>query len=269
MSIQDLKPAVRPFYRDEYIVEQDEMGDSGASDYLIRYLVRVLEWLYRVEQWMITVNRNHYHNAVDNSQKLIVPDIAVFKGIEIPPEQQLLITSWDMRKDDKKAPPLVIESSSQSTYEGDIEPDKKPRLYGLIGVKEYFSYDPNNPRVWPKSYTSRLLGWCYDEKGIAHPILPNEGGWLWSEVLESWLVPDGSYLRLYDREGNIRLTEAEAEAKARQEEAEARRREAKAHQAEVLARQDEAKARKEAEQKIAELQRQLEELRRQSGKEQG
>jgi hypothetical protein len=55
-------------------------------------------------------------------------------------------------------------------------------------------------------------------------------GSLWSPRLESFLVPDGAYLRLYDRQGQLRLTEAEAEAEARraairlaEAEAEARR----------------------------------------------
>jgi Uma2 family endonuclease len=247
MSIQDaLGEEKKALYRDEYIVEQDEMGDNATHDLLIRYLVRVLEWLYRVEQWMIGVNRNLYHEALDNSQKLIVPDIAVFKGIYVSPEDQPYISSWDMRKGDKKAPPLVIEISSENTYPGDIELDKKPRLYGLVGVREYFAYDPNRPRVWPRRYNTRLLGCRYSEDGIPQAIVPDERGRLWSEVLESWLVPDGRYLRLYDREGNLRLTEAEEESKARQEE---------------------SKARRAAEQQVAELQRQLEELRRQMGKE--
>ncbi len=41
---------------------------------------------------------------------------------------------------------------------------------------------------------------------------PRSDGSLWSPGLESWLVPDGAALRLYDRNGQMRLTRAEAEA---------------------------------------------------------
>jgi hypothetical protein len=41
------------------------------------------------------------------------------------------------------------------------------------------------------------------------PIGPD--GRLWSNHLESFLVPDEAYLRLYDRYGQLRLTEAEEE----------------------------------------------------------
>jgi Uma2 family endonuclease len=118
------------------------MGDGGPQDWLLRYLLRVLEWLYHSKQWMITLNRNFYHEVIENSEKLIVPDIAVFKGINIPPEE---IISWDMRGGDKECPPLIIEASSPSTYQSDIDADKKPRIYELMGVKEYFAYDPNRP----------------------------------------------------------------------------------------------------------------------------
>ncbi len=40
------------------------------------------------------------------------------------------------------------------------------------------------------------------------------GGRLWSPSLDSFLVPEREYLRLYDRNGQRRLTEAEAEALA-------------------------------------------------------
>ena len=34
-------------------------------------------------------------------------------------------------------------------------------------------------------------------------------GRMWSEQLQSWLVPAGQKLKLYDRDGNLRLTEVE------------------------------------------------------------
>jgi hypothetical protein len=92
-------------------------------------------------------------------------------------------------------------------------PTKKLRLYGLIGPREYFAFDPHAKRVWPKSIKTRLLGWQYNKDGQAVPILPDERGWLWSNVLESWFVPDDLQLRLHDRSGQMRLTATEAAAR--------------------------------------------------------
>jgi hypothetical protein len=55
-------------------------------------------------------------------------------------------------------------------------------------------------------------------------MLVRPDGSLWSQHLESLLVPDREYLRLYDSTGQRRLTGEEAEAEARR--AEARRAEA-------------------------------------------
>ena len=44
------------------------------------------------------------------------------------------------------------------------------------------------------------------------PLWPNKDGFLWSEELASYLVPDEQLLRLADLNRQLRLTEAEAQA---------------------------------------------------------
>jgi len=219
MTIKD----VSRVYTDQYLVEEDQMGNSAAQDLFIRYMVRVLEWLYRAEKWMIAAERNLYHPALNNTEKLIVPDIAVFKGINIPLKEQATLTSWDMRRGDRACPPLVIEACSPSNYQGDIEDDKKPRLYGLIGVQEYFAYDPNPTPLWPKRVGNRLLGWRYNEQGEREELKANPEGRMWSAVLEGWLEPDGMLLRLIDGQGQQYLTAEEAEEQRANAEAEGRK----------------------------------------------
>ena len=307
-------------YPDEYIVEQDQMGISAAQTSAVRRAVNILEPYYvqraaqetqaeaeseggQAPTWVAT-ELNHYHPAVQNSQKLIVPDIAVFEGINISLILQRTLPSWNMRgPNPPPPPPLVIEICSPETYDGDILPQNKPRLYGLVGVREYFAYDPNEPRVWPMRGPNRiaagvrLLGWRYGADGSTQPIEPSQEagreGWLWSEVLGLWLVPNGGLLEFYTAEGE-RLPdrdeiarqarqEAQREAQARQEaeqaqqEAEqatlretqarqqAEQREAEAHKETQQARQEiEQAAQRQAQtdQQLADLQRQLDELRR-------
>lgn len=140
---------------------------------------------------------------------------------------------------------MIIEASSPSTYPSDIDNDKKPRIYGLMGVKEYFAYDPNKTPIWPKrAGGTRLLGWRYNEQGQPTPIKADEQGWMWSEVLEGWLKPDGLYLRLYNRNKELLLTKDKADEQAFK---------------------TEEKARTQVEQELAEVKRQLEELRHQQG----
>lgn len=87
--------------------------------------------------------------------------------------------------------------------------------------QEYFAYDPHEPPI-PRSANRHLFGWRLDQSRQTMKEMPiGPSGSLWSPHLESWLVPDGATLRLYDHTGQMRLTHAEAES--RRAEAEARR----------------------------------------------
>jgi Uma2 family endonuclease len=195
-------------FPEEYLLEEDEMGESNAQFQLIRYLVAVLEWLFHIENWYIAGNLELYHHTVKNSQNKITPDISVFKGIIISPEARRTMSSWTVGP--AEIPPVLFEISSASTWRSDIVggEDNKPAIYGRLGVKEYFAYDPNEPAVWRATRGRRLLGWRY-EKGNPVEILPDGSGRLWSNELNSWLVADGPMLQLYDRDNNLRLTEGE------------------------------------------------------------
>jgi hypothetical protein len=81
-------------------------------------------------------------------------------------------------------------------------------------VREYYAYDPNEPPYWPSS-SGRLRGWWLAGGAVAEQAA-DARGWIWSAELESWLAPDGALLPLYDRDGQPRLTEGEAERAAKE-----------------------------------------------------
>jgi Uma2 family endonuclease len=274
----------RPFPH-EYLIAEDEVGDSVAQTILLTYLGAVLAHLYRDAGWFVARNLTFFHPAIQNSQNLISPDIALFVGLVLTRQEQRRVTSWEMRPAQAHAqghpvrpsPTMIIEVSSGSTWKTDIgEGEKnKPWLYGQMGAREYFAYDPNDPPVWRagnrQRLGQRLLGWRYDEAGLPQPQVPDEQGRLWSEALDSWLSPDEELLRLYDRAGTLRLTADEAAAA--QAEAAAAQAEAAAAQAQSALRQAasergarleadqrqrvEARRRQEAEERIAALEAEL------------
>jgi len=221
----------------EYLLLEDEMGDSVAQTVLLTYLSAVLAHLYRETSWFVARNLSFYHPAVRNSQNLISSDIAVFVGLVLPPQEQRRVTSWEMRPTrararshpgTRPAPTVVFEVSSGSTWKTDIAVGEasKPWLYGQMGVQEYVAYDPNDPPVWRTSQRQRLgrrlLGWRYDAAGRPVALEPDAAGRLWSAALASWLVPDEELLRLYDATGTLRLTPDEAAAAQAQSERRAR-----------------------------------------------
>jgi Uma2 family endonuclease len=234
----DKAPATLEYYYDSHPTHEDLMGESTFQADLIHYLVDILRWLYRAENWFVATNLNIYHSR-DYMEYPLAPDVAVFKGVERP---KTGLRSWKMLERERPAPAVVFEVCSDGTITDDIE--EKPEKYRKLGVQEYFAYDPHEP-VLRKKYSARLFGWRYTAEGETVRVEPDERGRLWSEVLESWLMPDGAYLRLYDRDGQMRLTWAEAEELAK--EAERQRAEA-----ERLAKEAE-RERAEAEHRRAEV----------------
>lgn len=180
------------------------MGETVFHFALVQYLFAVLTWLFEGQPCAIHGNLNIYQTT--NAREYpIAPDIAVFKGA---PYQY--IRSWRVGKTGP-APQVVFEIASQETWAKDLR--EKPAQYARMGVQEYFAYDPNEPAL-PQSGLRRLYGWRLDQQlGVMHPLKPGKRGELWSQQLESWLVPDGTMLRLYDRQAQLRLTGQEAETR--------------------------------------------------------
>jgi Uma2 family endonuclease len=204
------------------------MGEVALHARLIRYLIDVLICLFQGQVCAIHENLNFYYTR-HRRQYPVAPDIAVLKGV---PYQD--VTSWRIGSSGP-APQVVFEIASDETWHKDLS--KKPAIYGYIGVQEYFAYDPHNLPLSEKR-GRRLFGWRLNQSTQRMRLLPlGPGGQLWSEQLQSFLVPEEKELRLYDRHGRMRLTLAETEAAARQAEvlraeAEARRAEAEAMRAE-------------------------------------
>jgi Uma2 family endonuclease len=201
------------YYYDFYPTEEDLMGDNSVHLDLMIYLLLVLRWLFHDQQCAVYGNLNFYQTS-DPEENPLVPDVAVIKGVEYQDRQ-----SWSIGRTGP-APQVVFEIASPKTWlRNDLQ--EKPYRYARMGVQEYFAYDPNERPIL-KEQPQRLFGWRLDplrREMREMPLRPD--GSLWSIHLKSFLMPDGKYLRLYDQQGNMRLTKEEAEA--RRAEAEARR----------------------------------------------
>lgn len=215
------------------------MGETLLHAALVHYLMEVLTWLFHGRACAIYENFNFYQTP-HKKEKPLAPDVAVIKGITHRP-----VRSWRIGTHGS-APHVVFEIASEETWKRDLE--EKPELYARMGVQEYFAYDPNDPPIHARE-SSRLFGWQLDrDTGLMQKIVPSPSGRLWSQHLNSLLVPDDSYLRLHDREGRLRLTKDEADVLARQ--AAERRAEAEAQSrrfAEKRAQAAERRAQAEAE----------------------
>ncbi len=191
------------YYYDSHSTEEDLMGETVVHSALVHYLVEVLTWLYQGQNCAIYENLNMYRTS-DKHEYPIVPDVAVINGVV-----SQLLRSWRIGLSGP-APQVVFEIASEETWAKDLQ--EKPDSYAQLGVQEYYAYDPNEP-PFTRSRSRRLFGWqLTPNQGVMRPMTPASNGALWSPQLESWLVPNGVLLRLYDRSGQMRLTRAEAEA---------------------------------------------------------
>ncbi len=222
------------YYYDSHSTQEDLMGETAFHRALVSYLVEVLKWLFQGQLCAIYDNLNIYQTA-NYHEYPVAPDVAVIKGVAY----KLLTRSWRMGKSGP-APQVVFEIASEETWKKDLA--EKPSKYARMGVQEYFAYDPHEFPL-PQSGNRRLFGWQLDQDSqTMKEMSPGPNGSLWSHHLQSWLVPDGVTLRLYDRSGKMRLTHAEAEAQLRQ--IEAQQREAETRRADTAIQQAEAEARR-------------------------
>jgi Uma2 family endonuclease len=190
------------YYYDSHPTEEDLMGETSYHSALVDYLMDVLRWLFHDRVCAIYENLNFYYTS-NTREKPLVSDIAVITDVAYRH-----VRSWRIGKSGP-TPRIVFEIASEETWQKDV--NEKPLKYAHIGVEEYIFYDPHEPPL-ARATAQRLYVWRLDkDREMMVPIQPESGGRIWSPALESWLAPDGTYLRMYDRFGNLRLTQAEAE----------------------------------------------------------
>src|SRR6266568_4511914 len=212
------------YYYDLYPTKEDLMGVTSDHSTLVRYVMEVLTLFFEGQVCAVYENLNFYQTDYYKEEPL-APDIAVIKGVTFRRTR-----SWRVGKSGP-APQVVFEIASKETWQKDLQ--EKPSSYAQMGVQEYFAYDPNEPPLLRRP-TRRLRGWRLEPlTQHMQELSVRPDGRLWSIHLESFLVPDGSYLRLEDQYGQRYLTRAEAEA--RRAEAAARQAEAEKRRAEALA----------------------------------
>jgi Uma2 family endonuclease len=211
--IEHMSDEVAYYYYDSHPTEEDLMGESRPHAALVEYLKQVLEWLFRHQACAIYENFNFFQTS-DEYEYPLAPDVALIKEVTQSPD-----ISWRVGVHGPP-PQVVFEIASPKTWARDLE--ETPVEYAAMGVQEYYAYDPyKTPLPLSRRKGGRLFGWQLDkDTGLMQKMTPGPGGRLWSQHLDILLVPDGSYLRLYDRYDNLRLTQGEADRYRAEAEAE-------------------------------------------------
>ncbi len=226
------------------------MGETDFHISAILYLRQALRHHFRLaEQTYVAANMLFYYEE-GNPTAVTSPDVFVVKGI--PKHDRRIYKLWEERV----APCVTFEITSRSSRLEDL--GTKRALYEMLGVREYYLFDPLNEYLSPP-----LQGFLLAE-GRYQPMALSPDGTLYSQELGLILRPEGSLLRLVNPttgEPLPTLDEAVDLVQAMMERAQA---EAQRAQAEAQRAQAEAQRADRAEAELARLRAELERLRRQA-----
>ena len=156
-----------------------------------------------------------------NPRAVVAPDVFVVLGASNHRRSSYML--WR----EPKAPDFVLEITSQSTRTQD-QGTKRER-YALLGVQEYFQYDPTRDYLEPPLQGLRLVGNVYQP--IPAMSAPEGTLVLRSTVLGLELHLEEETLRLYDPATGQKLLSYQETEQARQAAEQARREAEQAQQA--------------------------------------
>ena len=196
----------------------------------------------------------YYSSKQVRNREFKGPDFFVALNVDGTTERQ----GWVVWEEAGRYPDVIVELMSPSTASRDT--GKKKDLYEqTFRTRDYFVYDPFDKKS--------LQGWHLGGKLRYEAIAADERGWLWCESLGLWLgIWEGtltkekaSWLRFYDRDGNLILLGQEL---AQQERQRAEQESQRAEQESQRAEQESQRAEQESQRAEQERQRAEQERQR-------
>jgi Uma2 family endonuclease len=199
------------------------MGETDVHIDALIYLREALRDHFRDDPLMYVAGNMLLYYEEGNPAACVAPDVFVVHGVAKGERRTYRL--WD----EGQPPAVVFEITSRGSRLEDL--GTKRAIYAMLGVHEYFLYDPLGEYLRPPLQGYRL------QEGEYQRLLPEAEGGFVSQVLCLELRLENGRLRVFNpATGERLLTPAEAMV-ARRTEAVARRAEADARQAEAAARQ--------------------------------
>lgn len=196
-------PPDRVVQQPVYYSESDgePMAETDIHANALIYLREALKDYYRDDPQVYVAGDLLLYYVEGDPFQSVAPDVFVVFGV--PKRDRRVYKVWE----EGKGPDVVIELTSLSTSRQDRGPKKG--TYEMLGVREYFIFDPLGEYLDPPLVRYRL------EDGV---YWPKVGERLDSAILGLEFRLEGNLLRLYDpKTGEKLLTPLEAQEKARRE----------------------------------------------------
>ncbi len=222
------------------------MGETELHrDWTIRIL-DILRQRYRGQAVYVASDLLLYYEE-GSPTKFIVPDC--FVVLNCATHRRRTFQTWK----EGRVPDVVIEVTSRSTSRTDMV--DKPIIYEVMGVQEYFLFDPTSDYLESSLQGYRLIDGQFRE-------IPHINGRLRCLALGVDLSVHDQDLQIIDFETGIeQLTEAKFEQAARLEAELGRESERLAKERELAAKDREQAARVAAEDRVRELEEELRRLK--------
>ena len=162
------------------------MAETDIHRDLLMELVEGLKLFFKTAEEVYVTGNIMFYYTEGLPEDCISPDVMVVFGV--PKGERRSYFLWQ----EKQPPAIVIELASTSSWKSDrIE---KPVLYAMLGVREYFVFNPLYP-----SRSAALLGFRLNKSGYYDSLELGENR-LFSEQLGLELVDTGETLRLFNPE---------------------------------------------------------------------
>lgn len=180
------------------------MAETDVHIDALIYLREALKDYFREESNVYVAGNMLFYYEEGNPEACVAPDVFVVKGV--PKRERRIYKLWD----EGVPPAVVFEITSRGTRLEDL--GTKRALYAMLGVTEYFLYDPLGEYLKPSLQGYQLVGEEYQR------VRPEAEERLVSQVLGLELRLEEGRLRLVNpATGERLLTPAEALAAQRAE----------------------------------------------------
>ena len=233
-----------------YYPESDgkPVGETDFHVAALFYLWQALRFHYRNDPDVYVAGNMLFYYEQGNIAEFKVPDVFVVKGVA--KHDRRVYKLWE----EKEAPCVVFEITSRSTRLDDL--GSKRALYEMLGVREYYLFDPLDEYLRPRLQGFKLVA------GMYQPVKPSPDGSLLSQELGLVLRADGNLPRVVDpRTGQPAPTLNEA-VSLMEDALEIARTEAQRAQTEAQRAQVDAQRAAAAEARSAQLEAEIERLHR-------
>lgn len=190
-----------------YYPESDgqPMAETDTHRRQMMYLIDALEDYFRADPNVYVAGNLFVYYEEGDPTQVVAPDVFVVKGV--PKGDRRIYKVWE----EGKGPDVVFEVTSRGTRKEDLGPQKG--TYEMLGVEEYFLFDPLEEYLEPRLMGFRLAASGYRQIE-QEPLMSHVLG------LELWV--EGEMLRLVNPiTGEKLLTPLEAQEARRQAEARA------------------------------------------------